>query len=177
MNIDRYRKLLRVERDGGASPGERDNARRLRLRMEQQHPGIRQAAVQAEAQERVDAEAPRGGGGPTTDGPGPYDTGYYGPPKARPTYEAPGWGDRIRTFVQAAVDEVGVAFHLTDLIRQDVEIDVQANRRTLHVHVRIPIDGLERAADFTGGSLQEYARLIGVQVGGRLSDALRRRGY
>ena len=175
MNIGRYRKVLRMERDAGASEGERANARRLRQRMEAEHPGIRQAAAQAEAQERVDAQGRPENGGPMRDGPGPYDTGYYGPPKPRPS--GPGWGDRLRDFVQAAVDEVGVAFHLTDLIRQDVEIEVRDNRRTMHIHVRIPIDGLERASDFTGGSLQEYARLIGVQVGGRLGEVLRRRGY
>jgi len=165
MNVGRYRKVLRMEQDAGASAGERDNARRLRQRMEAEHPGIRQSAAQAEARERVgDAVDP-----PASDGPGPYETGYYGPPRP------PGgsFGDRIRSFVQSAMDEVGSAFTLSDMIRQDVDIEVQSNTRTLHIHVRIPLDALDRASDFTGGSLQEYARLVGVQVGGYLSSVLR----
>lgn len=168
MSVERYRKLRRLEQDAAAAPGERENARAARLRLEQQQPGIRQAVAQAEAQEVIDAQAPRTG----AEGPGPYETGYYGPPRAA----GGGWGDRLRTFVQAAVDEVGVAFTLTDMIRQDVEIDVRTNRRTVHVHIRIPLDSLDQAASFTGGSLHEYARLVGVQVGGRLSDLFRRQG-
>jgi hypothetical protein len=165
MNVGRYRKVLRMEQDAGASAGERDNARRLRQRMEAEHPGIRQAATRAAAQEGVD-DAEKVG---ASDGPGPYETGYYGPPRP----QGGGLGDRLRSFVQAAMDEVGSAFTLSDMIRQDVDIEIQSNTRTLHVHVRIPLDALDRAADFTGGSLQEYARLVGVQVGGYLSSVLR----
>ena len=78
MNVDRYRKVRRMEQDGGASEGERLNARRLRQRMEAENPGIRQAAAQADAQERT-PQSPNGA--PSTDGPGPYETGYYGPPR------------------------------------------------------------------------------------------------
>jgi len=173
MNVDRYRKVRRMEQDGGASEGERLNARRLRQRMEAEHPGIRQAAAQADARERT-PQSPNGA--PSTDGPGPYETGYYGPPReAAPA--GGGWGDRLRSFIQAAADEVGMAFHLQDLIRQDVEVEVRSNSRTLHVHVRIPLDGLERAAGYTGGSLQEYARLVGVRVGTQLGALFQREGY
>lgn len=170
MNVDRYRKLVRMERDPGATPGERDNARRLRARMEAQHPGIRQAAAAAERAEREAAEAP---GDPV---PGPYDTGAYGPPRPqRPHPNQPNWGDRLRSFVQAAMDEVGASFTLSDMVRQDAEVEIRSNTRTLHIHVRIPLDGLTQAAEFTGGSMEEYSRLVGLRVGNKLAAALRMR--
>lgn len=167
MNIDRYRKLLRMERDSGASQGERDNARRLRTKMEHAHPSIRVAAAQAAAR-----EAPRTDTEPM---PGPYETGSYGPP--RPTRPEPTPIDRLRSFFQAAVDEVGASFTLQDMVRQDIELDVRANTRTIHLHIRIPLEGLDRAEAFTGGSLEEYSRLIGVRVGSFLSRFLREDAY
>ena len=168
MKIERYRKLLRLERDAGAAPGERDNARRLRERMEREHPNIRQAAAQANEREQT-AQEPV---------PGPYDTGTYGrrrpaePPQER---QGPGWGDRIRSFVENVAHEVGASFTISDMVQQDVEVEIRSNTRTLHVHVRIPLDALNRAADFSGGSLEEYSRLVGVYVGNHLSRLLRTR--
>ena len=167
MNTDRYRKLRRMESDNGATPPERDTARRLRQRMESAHPGIRQAAAQADAREHVGSVSEEGDPG----GPGPYETGYYGPPRTT----GAGFGDRLRSFVQSAMDEVGTTFTLSDMVRQDVDIEVRSNTRTLHIHVRIPLDALDRVSDFTGGSLQEYARLVGVRVGSHLSAILRHR--
>ena len=159
-----------MERDSGASPGERDNARRLRERMEREHPNIRRAASQADQREQAPREPV----------PGPYDTGSYGPARARPAdpppeSQGPGWGDRLRSFVQAAMDEVGASFTISDMVRQDVEVEMRSNTRTLHIHVRIPLDGLNRAADFSGGSLEEYSRLVGVYVGNHLATLLRTR--
>lgn len=170
MNVDRYRKLRRMERDAGASPGERDNARRLRERMEREHPNIRRAASQAAQREQAPREPV----------PGPYDTGSYGPPRPRaaeppPEPDRPRWGDRLRSFVQTAMDEVGASFTLSDMVRQDTEVEIRSNTRTLHIHVRIPLDGLTRAAEFSGGSLEEYSRMVGVLVGSRLAAILRTR--
>jgi hypothetical protein len=170
MNVERYRKLVRMERDTSTTNGERDNARRLRQRMEREHPSIQRAASQAEKREQAPRESV----------PGPYDTGAYGPSRARPEEpppetEGPRWGDRLRSFVQAAMDEVGTSFTISDMIRQDVEVEMRSNTRTLHVHVRIPLDALNRAADFSGGSLEEYSRLVGIYVGNHLASLLRTR--
>jgi len=170
MNVERYRKLIRMERDTSTTQGERDNARRLRQRMEREHPSIQRAASQAEKREQAPREPV----------PGPYDTGSYGPARARPAEpspetEGPRWGDRFRSFVQAAMDEVGASFTISDMVRQDVEVEMRSNTRTLHIHVRIPLDALNRAADFSGGSLEEYSRLVGICVGDHLASLLRTR--
>jgi len=174
MNTARYRKIRAMAADTGAAAAERATARRLLHRMEAEHPTIRSVVAQEEARERVDA-ASKAAPQPAQDGPGPYDTGYYGPGRATTRAEAP-WVDRVRSFVRAAVDEVGLSFTVADLIRQDVEIKVSRNRRTVHVHVRIPVESLEDAADHTGGPLDEYARLVGARVGSTLSDLFRRSG-
>jgi hypothetical protein len=60
------------------------------------------------------------------------------------------------------------------MVRQDAEVSIHSNTRTLHIHIRIPLDALTRAAEFSGGSLEEYSRMVGVLVGNRLAETLRR---
>lgn len=198
--LDRYRKIAAVAAPGsGATDGERANAGRLLAGLAARHPGIAQEAARA-------AAGPAGGSapGPTPGAapgpypgpvPGPFDAGAYGGRGRRPApapgpSPAPGpgpgpaagaaWWDAIagkaRDFVADALNDLGLGYSLSDLADTRTEVEVKANSRTIHVHVRIPVDVLESIADLGEGSGGTYAKLLGARVGATVADVLRRNG-
>lgn len=193
--IARYRKLRALAADPAATGPERETAGRLAARLERAHPGLAQAAAQAAGTagagpgRPAGAGAPQGAAGPV---PGPFDAGAYGAmgprPRVRPAAEpppppaaAPGspWGvfaERAKAFVAEALNDLGLGYTLSDLANERTSVEIHANTRTVHVHVRIPVEVLEQIADFGDGSASTYAKLIGARVGASLADVLRRHG-
>jgi len=83
----------------------------------------------------------------------------------------------LGAFVRGALDEVTLGFALSELISEVVDLEIESNTRTVHIKASFPIESAYEAAEMTGGSLDEYARLVGAKIGSELAAAFRASGY
>jgi hypothetical protein len=156
--IEKYLKIKARASDSSSSDNERDIARRICEKIEKEYPGIEEVAAA-------------------------YKAGVHIPPESEATAEQRAeayqdtWKDKLREWFTDTVDQVTRGLSLVDVIDEDVEVEITSNTRTVHVKIKIPIDSALEVADETGGSLQEYARLIGMRVGRELSEAFAESGY
>ncbi len=70
-----------------------------------------------------------------------------------------------------------LGFALSELISEVVDLEIESNTRTVHIKASFPIESAYEAAEMTGGSLDEYARLVGAKIGSELAAAFRASGY
>lgn len=157
--VRRYRSVLTRSVDPSSTPSERETAKRVCANMEAKYPDIEFYAAQPE---------------PEAAPPHPE------PPKGPPRQEGPpksDWKGTLRDWFTETVGQVSRGLSLSDRIDDDVIVEIHANKRTVHVHVKIPLEDALDAADDAGGSLQEYARLIGLKVGQELAQAFEDSGY
>jgi len=182
----RYRSLKAMEEAPSAAQNERTMAGRIRRAMEAKHPGIANAAT---AQEDGSTK----GNDPNAPG-GSYDSGAFGgvySARARDQQAAftaaqqaaqaaagrSGWASKLGAFVRGALDEVTLGFALSELVSEVIDLEIESNTRTVHIKVSLPIESAYEAAEMSGGSLDEYARLVGAKIGNELAAAFRASGY
>ena len=175
MSLDRYRKILAMERNASASKGERDNARRIRLRMEKEDPTLFAQAELEEAQERAQrAEKDREDA---------WQRRTQAERQAREEQRrvwqgrVAGLGARVADFLQDAVDSVAHGLSVIDRVEEHADIEVEVNSRSMHIHLSMAVDDVLDVADDPTVSLEEYTRLVGIRVGQELLATLREAGY
>tara|TARA_R100000664_G_C2686636_1_gene92405 strand:+ start:195 stop:695 length:501 start_codon:yes stop_codon:yes gene_type:complete len=160
--IERYLKVKARATDTSSSENERDIAGKICARIEKQYPGIKEIAAEFDRIRSM---------GPET------ETYYQEAASARAQSYEETWRDKLRDWFTETVDQVTRGLSLVDVIDEEVDVEITSNTRTVHVKIRIPIDSALDVAEETGGSLQEYARLIGHRVGRDLAKAFEDSGY
>lgn len=156
--VERYLKIKARSSDLSSSDNERDTARRICEKIEQEYPGIKEVAAA-------------------------YEAGVHVPPESETTAEQRAeayqdtWKDKLREWFTDTVDQVTRGLSIVDVIDEDVEVEITSNTKTIHVKIKIPVDSALEVAEETGGSLQEYARLVGMRVGRELAEAFADSGY
>ena len=169
---ERWQKLRAMENDNGASPTEKQTARNLRERLEAMHPGVgekpKEGTTPFDRQQWTEAPPP------------PPDTSGRVHPGEAWGGKAPSgqrWYNRGADMFKAAMEEVTRGFALNQMVREHADIEIEGNTRTIHIHVRLPLDEVTEIAEMSGGSLQEYARLVGLLVGAELAATFKDSGY
>jgi NAD+--asparagine ADP-ribosyltransferase len=170
---ERWQKLYNMEHDKGATDNEKKTARKLREKLETKHPDTRQSW-----RERRQS--------PTTQGecrqekdPGPYDAGEgRGSPVADDSEGWRGAAAKATEWLRSAVSEAAKGITINQLARDYTDVEIEGNTKTIHIHVRIPVDVVSDLYETQGSDdLQEYARLVGLIAGTELAEALRESGY
>jgi len=180
----RYLSLKAMEEAPSAAENERNMAGRIRRAMEAKHPGIEAEASKLANGSASDLHAPGGS----------YDSGSFGgvysaraqaqnaafaaaQQAAHAAAGRSGWASKLGAFVRGALDEVTLGFALSELVNDVIDLEIDSNSRTVHIKVSLPIESAYEAAEMTGGSLDEYARLVGTKIGNELAAAFRASGY
>jgi hypothetical protein len=160
--IERYLKVKTRATDTSSTENERKIARKICARIEEQYPGIQDIAAEFDRIRSM---------GPET------ETSYQEAESTRAQAYEETWRDKFRDWFTETVDQVTRGLSLVDVIDEEVNVEITSNTRTVHVKIQIPIDSALGVAEETGGSLQEYARLIGHRVGQDLAKAFEDSGY
>ena len=160
---ERWQKLYNMEHDKGATDNEKRTARKLREKLEEKHPEARQSW--REKQEDFDFSGRVSPG----EGPGPFDAGDGLPADEN------GWrgaAAKAADWLRSAMAEAAKGITLNQLARDYTEVEIEGNTRTIHIHVRLPVDVVDDVFETQGAdAVQEYARLVGALVGAELGAA------
>jgi|TARA_R110000751_G_scaffold242355_3_gene342759 hypothetical protein len=151
--MERYLKIKTRSSDESSSDNERAIAARICEKIEAEYPGIAEtAAAYQAAQKEPDATL-----------------------RAQ-SYEDT-WRDKLREWLTETVEQVTRGLSIVEVVDEDVDVEITSNTRTVHIKIKIPVDSALDVAEETGGSLQEYARLVGLRVGRELAGAFEDSGY
>jgi hypothetical protein len=151
---ERWQKLFALENDKATSDHERAVAKRMRERLEAKHPGVAQTWKEEPAKPDYSGRVKPG------EGPGPYDA-------SEPVPRAH-WRKTAVDWIRSAVEEAARGITLHQMVRDYTDIEINGNTKTVHVHVRLPMDVIEDVIEMHG-SLQEYAHLVGAMIGTELA--------
>ena len=161
---ERWQKLYNMEHDRGATDNEKSTARKLREKLEEKHPEVRQSWREKPDEPDFSGRVPPG------EGPGPFDAG-----DGLPSDTPEGWrgaAAKAADWLRSAMAEAAKGITLNQLARDYTEVEIEGNTRTIHIHVRLPVDVVDDVFETQGAeAVQEYARLVGALVGAELAGA------
>ena len=160
--VERYRKVQARAEDPSSAEAERKAARRVCANMRKRYPGIERAAAGGS-----------GEGGADT----PFASDSWPTAEQRSQSFQDTWKDKLRDWFTDTVEQVSRGLSVVEIIDEDVAVEITSNTRTIHVKVKIPWESAEEVADQMGGSLEEYARLVGLRVGRDLAEAFESLDY
>jgi len=149
--VERYSKINKRVMDQSSSENERVTARRVCAKMRKDYPGIHKAAIAFDESEAV----------------------------VEPEWEEESlnWRTGLREWFRDTVSQVARGLSQADRIEEDVITDIRFDPERIVIITTIPMQSAMESAEDTGGSLQEYARLVGLRVGRDLSDLFEESGY
>jgi hypothetical protein len=162
--LEKYLKLRERVTDPSSTPNEQGTARRICAKMRANTPGIHEAALAYQVQQAREAQQAQG-----EDAGGGYPSG--------PTGAGVDWKSTLKDWFADTVSQVARGLSQADKIERDVAIDVRFESDRVVVVTEIPLQAAIAAAREAGGSLQEYARLVGLQIGRDLSEVFEDHGY
>ena len=152
--LERYLKLRKRATDQSSAEQERKTAKHACARMRQKYVGIHAASIQLERE--LNTPEP------------PWDIDQ---PNQRD------WKDNLRDWLKDTVSQVVTGLSQADKIEQDITTDFNVTDSFITIQVEIPVESALEASQHFSGSLEEYARLIGLRVGRDLTDYFEELGH